>query len=143
MASLKLLKDRPDITLHRLNENRAYLYMKLKTLLHEKLEDLLLITSDEQSPIVMMQVAEIPETAYLNEVVFLQEVVRESLARGVAMVATGNAQPRAADPPPGIRMSVSASHTKDDIDKALDVLGEAVDVVMGRFHDEEEEKEDT
>jgi 7-keto-8-aminopelargonate synthetase-like enzyme len=102
------------------------------------LEDLLMITSDTRSPIVMLQVADIPETEYLDDVVFLQEVVRESLARDVAFVATGamEQQQRPSDPPPSIRMTISAAQTKADIDKALLVLGEAVEVVMSRFHDE-------
>jgi serine palmitoyltransferase len=137
VAALNLMKCRPDITLKRLHDNCAYLHENLQTLLHQKLEDLLLITSDERSPIIMLQVAVIAETEYLDEVVFLQEVVRESRARGVAFVATGVLQEqRASDPPPGIRMTVSAAHTKADIDKALVVLGESVDVVMSRFHEE-------
>jgi len=141
LAALELLQSRPDATLRRLQENRAYLNTNLQRLLHDKLEDLLLITSDERSPIVLLQVAEIPETEYLDEVVFLQEVVRESLVRGIAFVATGattEQEQRATDPPPGIRMTVSAAHCKSDIDKALVVLGEAVDVVMSRFYEEEE-----
>lgn len=139
IAALNLLTSRPDITLERLHSNCAYFHKNLRTLLHQKLEDLLLITSDERSPIIMLQVAEIPETEYLDEVVFLQEVVRESVARGVAFVATGasSQQQRVfSDPPPGIRMTVTAAQKKVDIDKALIVLGEAVDVVMSRFHEE-------
>jgi serine palmitoyltransferase len=145
IAALNLLQTRPEITLHQLQTNQAYLYNKLQILVHEKLEDLLLITSDVRSPIVMMQVADIPETEYLDEVVFLQEVVRESLHRGVALVATAPSPhttssqlaAASADPPSGIRLTVSALHTMADIDKAVDVLGEAVDMVMGRFHEEE------
>lgn len=137
LAALNLLKNRPEATLERLHDNCAYFHEKLQALLHQQLEHLLLITSDVRSPLVMLQVADIPETEYLEEVVFLQEVVRESLSRGVAFVATGASQQhRASDPPPGIRMTVSAVHTKADIDKALAVLGEAVDVVMSRFHEE-------
>jgi serine palmitoyltransferase len=149
IASLNLLHTRPEITLHRLQANRTYLHNKLQILLHQKLEDLLLVTSDIRSPIIMLQVADMPETEYLDEVVFLQEVVHESLIRGVAFVATATgtltstnttsalAAAKASDPPPGIRLTVSALHTFADIDKALDVLGDAVDVVMSRFHDEE------
>ena len=143
LAAMNLMQTRPDVTLQRLRDNRDYLYCNLQSLLHDKLEDLLLITSDARSPIVLLQVAEIPETEYLDEVVFLQEVVRESLARGVAFVATGVSsalqQPRDTDPPPGIRITVSAAHGKADVDKALAVLGDAVDVVMSRFHDEEDD----
>jgi serine palmitoyltransferase len=140
IAALELLESKPELTVQCLNDNREYLYQNLQKLLHDKLEDLLLITSDERSPIVLLQVADIPETEYLDEAVFLQEVVRESLARGVAFVASGASQlpKRVTDPPPGIRITVSAAHKRADIDKALDVLGEAVDVIMSRFHDEED-----
>lgn len=139
LAALDLLRNRPGLTLNRLHDNCAYIHEQLPVLLRQKLEDLLLITSDTRSPILMLQVADFPETEYLDEVVFLQEVVRESLVRDVAFVATGvsdEQQHRASDPPPGIRLTVSALHTKADIDKALFVLGEAVDVVMNRFYDE-------
>lgn len=137
LAALNLLQTRPEVTLVRLHHNCAFLHDKLRTVLHQNLEDLLLITSDERSPIIMLQVADIPEAEYLDEVVFLQEVARESLARGVAFVATGTSlEQRASDPPAGIRMTVSAAHTEGDIQKALAVLGEAVDVVMSRFYDE-------
>jgi 7-keto-8-aminopelargonate synthetase-like enzyme len=74
----------------------------------------------------------------LEETVFLREVVKESLARGVALVATGQyvRGPARTEPPPGIRMTVSAAHRKEDIDKCLTVLGESVDIVMSRFQEE-------
>jgi 7-keto-8-aminopelargonate synthetase-like enzyme len=103
------------------------------------LEDLLFVTSDERSPIIMLQVADIPETEYLDEVIFLREVVRESLSRGCALVATGRHIPSRADPPPGIRMVVTAAHTFEDIDKVLTVLNKSVDVIMNRFHEESKE----
>jgi serine palmitoyltransferase len=136
IEALNQLKKRPEL-LERLHDNRVYMHLKLKELC-EKLEDLLLVTSDELSPIVMLKVADIAETKYLDELVFLREVVRESLARGVAFVATGHHTrgPSRADPLPGIRMTVSAAHRLKDIDEALKVLGESVDIVMSRFHDE-------
>ena len=161
LAALNLLQTRPDITLQRLNRNRLYFHKQLQLLLHEKLEDLLIVTSDIRSPIILLQVADIPETEYLDEVVFLQEVVRESFIRGVAFVATatGTSAVVSAAPPmnsstmlvlpdPGtggflsdlpssIRMTVSAVHCLADIDLAIQVLGESVDVVMSRFYDEE------
>jgi serine palmitoyltransferase len=163
LAALNLLQSRPDITLQRLNRNRIYFQEQLQLLLHDKLEDLLIVTSDVRSPIIFLQVADIPETEYLDEVVFLQEVVRESFIRGVAFVATatgtsavvpalaantaGGSNVMHPDPtttvgflvdlPSSIRMTVSAVHTLADIDCAIRVLGEAVDVVMSRFYDEE------
>jgi serine palmitoyltransferase len=128
LAAIGVLQQKA--VLHNLNHNRTQFLKKLKQLLHEKLEDLLIVTSDERSPIVILQVAAIPETEYLDETVFLKEVVRESLAAGVAMVATDN----------GIRITVSAAQNDDDIEKAVTVLGDAVDVLLRRFHEEEEEE---
>ena len=137
MKALELMQTRPEI-LQRLNDNQAYLQKKVQEFCSKRLEDLLLVTSDPRSPIVLLQVADIPETEYLEETVFLREVVKESLARGVALVATGQyvRGPARTEPPPGIRMTVSAAHRKEDIDKALTVLGEAVDIVMSRFQEE-------
>ena len=160
VAALNLLQTRPDVTLQRLNRNCLYFHQQLQILLHDKLEDLLIVTSDARSPIIFLQVADIPETEYLDEVVFLQEVVRESFIRGVAFVATATGTsavvPAAAtgtvsgspeagtnaggfiiDLPSSVRMTVSAVHTLADIDCAIQVLGESVDVVMSRFYDEE------
>jgi serine palmitoyltransferase len=128
LAAIAVLKE--ESVLHKLNHNRTQFLKKLKQLLHDNLEDLLIVTSDERSAIVILQVAAIPETEYLDEAVFLKEVVRESLAAGVAMVATDN----------GIRITVSAAQNDDDIERAVAVLGDAVDVLLRRFHEEEEEE---
>lgn len=90
MASIRLLEDKPEIFLQRLIDNRVYLYEKLKTWCEKSpVNGLLIVTSDERSPIVYFQVADVPETEYLDRVVFFAEVVRESLDRGAAFVATG------------------------------------------------------
>ena len=129
----------PDL-LQRLNDNRTYLYEKLKGFC-QSLEDLLLVTSDERSPICLLRVTDIPETEYLDDAVFLREVVKESLSAGCAFCAVfadgGN---HAAAP--AIRITVNAAQTFDDIDKALSILRRSVDVIMNRFHEEVDEKED-
>jgi len=138
MKALEIMQTKPEI-LQRLNHNRVYLHDKLQEFCSNRLEDLLLVTSDRRSPIVFLQVAAIPETEHLDESVFLREVARESLARGVALVATGQLTslgPARTEPPPGIRMTVSAAHNEQDMNKALQVLGEAVDIVMSRFQEE-------
>jgi serine palmitoyltransferase len=138
MKALEIMQTKPEI-LQTLNHNRVYLHDKLQEFCSNRLEDLLLVTSDRRSPIVFLQVAAIPETEHLDESVFLREVARESLARGVALVATGQLTslgPARTEPPPGIRMTVSAAHNEQDMNKALQVLGEAVDIVMSRFQEE-------
>ena len=136
MKSLELLRTQP-ATLKQLHMNLEYLNHKLDDLC-KQMEDVLVVTSDERSPMVMLRVADIPETKNLNEIAFLGEVVRESLCRGVAFVATGQQRGHVrTEPPPAIRLTVSAVHTREDIDRAIEVLGESVDVVLSRFHEEE------
>lgn len=136
IKSIELLDKQPD-TLKHLRENQSYLRSKLLNLCQQKLEEVLVITSDERSPMVMLQVADIPETKNLDEIAFLGEVVKESLNRGVAFVATGHQNVGAVRtaPPPAIRICVSCLHTKEDIDNAVAALGESVDVVLSRIHD--------
>ena len=81
--------------------------------------------------------------------VFCREVVRESLAAGVAFVPTtghapspplssqvGSTAPESAAIPAAIRIVISAAHDPADIDRALQVLRTAVDLVMKRFEEE-------
>ncbi len=136
IKSIELLAEQPE-TLKQLRENQLYLRSKLLNLCQHKLEEVLVITSDERSPMVILQVADIPETKNLDEIAFLSEVVKESLNRGVAFVATGHQSVglvRTA-PPPAIRICVSCLHTKEDIDHAVTALGESVDFVLNRMHD--------
>lgn len=129
MAALKLMEGKE--LLERLSDNRSYMYEKLKTAA-EKMA-VVEVTSDERSPIVVLQVKECKETKYLDEQVFCQEVVRECIEGGVAMVATGGVR---VEVPPAIRMTLSASQTHADVDKALAVLEESVEAVMTRFREE-------
>lgn len=125
LAALELVES----TIPALAANVQYMYPKLKDLLHAQFDGLLEVTSDPRSPIVVLKVADIPETEYLNEVVFLDEVAACMLDRGIGIVATEGT----------IRMTVSSLHTTTDLDKALAALGQAVDVVINRFHDEDVE----
>ena len=79
LQSLHLLRDCPQVTLYTLQDNISYLYYQLTQLCHEQLDDVLLVTSSSNSPILFLQVADIPETRDLEEVLFLQEVVQECL----------------------------------------------------------------
>ena len=143
MASLQLLKDHSEQFIARLDDNRRYMYERLKSLCSNDLQGILVVTSDERSPIVVVQVAENnEETEYLNRIVFFAQVARESLEKGVAFVATGQRAPTkgpvtpTSQVPPALRIVVTASHTRDDIDHALAVLKVAVNVVMELFREE-------
>jgi serine palmitoyltransferase len=130
ITSLEMMQTQPE-TLQQLRKNLKYLYSKLDTFCKQKMEEVLVVTSDERSPLVFLQVANISETESLNKYAFLEEVVKECVDRGVAFVAVPT------EPSPAIRMSVSAVHTFMDIDTAVQVLGESVDVVLGRLHEAE------
>jgi serine palmitoyltransferase len=137
MAALDEMQNDPDIVEH-LQENRAYLYTKLVEFCTAS-KGLLVVTSSELSPIAILQIGDTPEADFLDELVFMREVVRECLERGVALVATNPQTLRASargEGPPGIRITASAVQQKEDIDTCIQVLGEAVDVIMKRFHEE-------
>jgi 7-keto-8-aminopelargonate synthetase-like enzyme len=146
----------------RLQANRRYLHKKLQEFCTSRLDDVLLVTSDERAPLVLLQLADVSETEGLNEMAFLQAVNMECILRGVAFVVTGpslwekpglhgthshitsssSSSPTAngphlvvigGEPPPGLRITVSAAHTFDDVDDALCILGDAVDNVMNQL----------
>lgn len=124
--------DLVEATVPQLEKNVQYMYPKLQHLLQTKLDDLLEIVSDVRSPIVVLKVADIPETEYLNDVVFLDEVAGSMLDRGIGVVATGGI----------LRMNLSVLHTTEDMDDTLGTLAQAVDVLMNRFYDEDADEEE-
>ncbi|CAB9511256.1 Serine palmitoyltransferase 1 [Seminavis robusta] len=138
VVALNELKTRPKELLTKLNDNTQYIYDKLRIFCEQK-EDLILIASDMRSPIVFLVLAECAETEDIDETVFLSEVVRECLRRGAGMVSAGHHNTRAgvqllrAEPQPSIRLCVSAAHTKNDMDFAIEVLSGAVDSVLHRY----------
>jgi serine palmitoyltransferase len=133
MAALNIMQTQPDI-LQQLQDNRVYLHERLIGWC-VKMKNLLVVSSDERSPIVLLQVEKRKDTETLDEVVFCDEVVRESLLRKVAFCSTGQDTrgPLSTETPPGIRLTVSAAHSHADIDRALHVLSETVDVVFQRY----------
>lgn len=138
IQALRKLKTNSKELLTKLNENKQYLYDKLQAFSHSQ-EDLILISSDIRSPIVFLVLAECPETEDIDATVFLSEVVRGCIRRGVGTVSSGQYNSRAgvqllrAEPPPSIRMTVSAAHTKEDIDFAVQALSESLGDVMNRY----------
>jgi len=124
----------PDLV-RKLGENRKLMYRKLREMISQKLEDLLYISSDELSPLVFLVLSECPETETIDDLTFLAEVVRECIRRGIAPVATrqqGGGDVRA-EPKPAIRLAISAAHEPEDIENAVKILAESVNVVMDRF----------
>jgi len=138
IQALNQLKTRPEELLTKLNKNQQYLYDKLFAFSKEQ-EDLIQISSDPRSPIVFLVLDDCDEKNYIDETVFLSEVVRECIRRGVGMVSAGQHNSRAgvqllrAEPQPSIRMSVSAAHTKEEIDFAVQTLSESFSIVMQKY----------
>ena len=138
IQALNQLRTRHEELLSKLSENQQYLYNKLFAF--SKLqEDLIQISSDPRSPIVFLVLDDCDEKNYIDETVFLSEVVRECIRRGVGMVSAGQHNTRAgvqllkAEPQPSIRLCVSAAHTKDEIDFAVNALSESFGIVMHRY----------
>jgi len=69
-----------------------------------------------------------------NEFILVCNIARKCLENGVAVVATGkNFGNVRAEPPPAIRLTLSAIQTKDDMDKAIRVLSTAVNTVVSEY----------
>ena len=131
VESLSLLESKRDQTLVQLQDNVSYLHYKLTQLCHVQLEDVMLVTSAPLSPIVFVQIADIPETRDLDEFLFLKEVVQECLLHGknkngMACVVVSS--------PPGIRITVTAAHTHEHLDNCLRIFSESVEAVLSRTH---------
>lgn len=133
MASLSLLEGDAGLK-QRLDRNREYCHSRLVDVCHKDLGDLMLVMSDRRSPIFFCQVADLPETQDLDELGFLRTLVDECLHRGAAVATTGLHELEWTAP--GIRMTVSALHTLEDIDLLMSVWTQAVKDVMDRFRSE-------
>lgn len=133
IQALSQLESRSEL-LGRLNENKAYLYKRLNSAMEGIIPEVLVVTSDERSPIVFLELSEgAGERELSEEIGLLEAVVQECLQNGVAMVSTGrhvqgNTQ---TIPSPAIRFTISTVHTKEDIDQCLSTLKDAVRSVFG------------
>ena len=138
IQALNQLKTRPEELLSKLSSNQQYLYDKLFAFTKQQ-EDLVQISSDPRSPIVFLVLDDCDEKNYIDETVFLSEVVRECIRRGVGMISAGQHNSRAgiqllrAEPQPSMRMCVTAAHTKEEIDFAVQVLSDSFGIVMQRY----------
>mmetsp|Transcript_14100 Transcript_14100/g.22022 ORF Transcript_14100/g.22022 Transcript_14100/m.22022 type:complete len:586 (-) Transcript_14100:16-1773(-) len=131
IAALDQIEHRPAL-LATLNENKEYLYEKLKSEMASSgiIPDKILIASDERSPIVLLELSEVEDedAAHEEEVKLLDKIVQDCLEGGVATVSTGRhvkGKHMHAVPVPAIRLTVSAVHTKADIDKAVSAVKKA------------------
>ncbi len=137
-ASIQILEERPDLV-QTLQSNVQYTHQQLL----KKVEDLnqgtqfcykFVVTSDPKSPIVVLQLEY--ESQYESKI--MSEIMRHCLKRGIGIVAStapeqgfgGGASTELA---PCIRMTVSALHTKEDTDKAIEVLIESASSVTNKY----------
>jgi serine palmitoyltransferase len=126
MASLDLMEQQPELV-QKLQANIKYMYEQLESKLTKKL----VVTSDSRSPIVVLQLERESEF----EAVIMSRIMQECLQHGVAIVATGqdSSSHMRTVLAPCIRMTVSSLHTQDDIDKAIQTLVEAAELITSKY----------
>eukprot|EP00934_Nitzschia_sp_Nitz4_P006704 Nitzschia sp. Nitz4//scaffold22_size323478//171849//173432//NITZ4_000543-RA/size323478-processed-gene-0.467-mRNA-1//-1//CDS//3329543043//6694//frame0 len=121
------LMDSSSSQVSKLQKNVTYMYERLASasLSH------LVVTSDERSPIVVLQLYK--ESPHEAEV--MSAIMHDCLKKGVAFVATGKdaSSHLRTELAPAIRMTVSTLHTKEDIDLAVSTLDESSKTVVGKF----------
>lgn len=127
VASLKVMEEKPEL-IKQLQSNVRYMYQKLEERLTTPK---LIVTSDIRSPIVVLQL----EHESIYEAAVMRGIMRECLKRGIAVVATGQdaSSHSRTELAPCIRMTVSAIHTPEDIEKAVQALVESSGVVLSQF----------
>lgn len=137
MQALSQLEGRPEL-LGRLNENKEYLHKRMKASMKGIIPEVLVVTSDERSPIVFLEMSE-GANAFLkgkslpDDADLLEAIVQECLQNGVAMVSTARHVHANihTTPSPAIRFTLFTVHTKEDIDECLSTLQSAVKSVTG------------
>eukprot|EP00339_Tiarina_fusa_P005204 CAMPEP_0117018526 /NCGR_PEP_ID=MMETSP0472-20121206/14320_1 /TAXON_ID=693140 ORGANISM="Tiarina fusus, Strain LIS" /NCGR_SAMPLE_ID=MMETSP0472 /ASSEMBLY_ACC=CAM_ASM_000603 /LENGTH=496 /DNA_ID=CAMNT_0004723211 /DNA_START=415 /DNA_END=1905 /DNA_ORIENTATION=+ len=133
VASLKHMESNPQI-IQRLQSNTEFFYQVLVKELATN--NKLVVTSDEHSPIVVLQL----ERESKDEADIMSEIMQECLSRGVAIVATGqdSSSHKRTELAPAIRITVSTLHTKEDMEKAAKALVESAKVACERYPLEEQ-----
>jgi serine palmitoyltransferase len=120
IQSLQNLEKNPELV-KILRDNVRLFHEKLKTVGDDLIPGTLVVTSDERSPIVYMELATEHDDGAL-----LDAIADECLAKGkVALVSTKRYHAKQI-PIPAIRLAISAAHTREDIDEVVQVLQQAV-----------------
>jgi serine palmitoyltransferase len=128
IQALAQLENRPEL-LGRLNENKEYLYEKLTTSMKGIIPETLVVTSDKRSPIVFLELAD-GNDKESKDISLLDDVAHECLQQGVAIVSTRR-HTHVCSPSSALRLTVSAVHTKIDMDQCLTTLKAAVNKAKG------------
>lgn len=126
--------------LNRLRDNISNLYGTLTNSSHPyalKLRNRLVITSHPQSPIIYLRLSD-QEAAGLTRIEqtsVLDRIAQHCLVEGeVAVVSTGRHVKKYLQlvPDPCLRVTANSSQTKDDVEKLVRALGDAVEAIMCR-----------
>lgn len=126
--------------LNRLHDNISHLYSTLTNSSHPyalKLRNRLSITSDPQSPLFYLRLADEEATGRTRaeQTMILDQIAHHCLVDGnVALVSTGGHVKKYLQlvPEPSLRLVASASHDKKDVEILVKALGEAVESVLVR-----------
>lgn len=126
IASLNTIESNPKCV-EQLQSNVEYMYQQLD----KKLVSNLVVTSDERSPIVVLQ----HEQESVYEADIMSGIMNECLKRSIALVATGQdaSSHLRTELAPAIRMTVSALHSKEDMDRAVSALVESAQLVCAKY----------
>lgn len=124
IQALKTLKAHPEL-LSKLAQNREYLYEGLSEVPG------LVVTSDKLSSIAFLQLKNTKNELIREEKIdILDEIVYFCQKKGVIIVSTGHVcKSMHTTPEPGIRLTVTSVHSREDIQFAIKVLKEAVENV--------------
>ena len=126
--------------LKRLHQNISNLYSTLTNSFHPhalKLRNRLSITSDPQSPILYLRLADEEATGRTRaeQTFLLDEIAKHCLVDGgVAIVSTGGHVKKYLQlvPEPCLRLVANASQSVEDVELLVKALGEAVETVLSR-----------
>lgn len=136
IAALDEMENRPEL-LEKLRENVVYFHQEVKSILSDIVPKRLILTSDEKSPLIFLELSDmagafLDKGLYPDNVSLLDAIASECIQCGIAVVSTGfHVQGNMKTvPPPAIRMTVSAVHSRADIDTGLNALKKAVLKVM-------------
>ena len=109
--------------------NQSYLYTKLQAMLKTHFKNKLVVTSHEQSPLVFVELK--GETSADPATVF-DAVAEKCLLQGLALLSVSRSlsgNNNRTNPPPALRLTVSAALKQRDVDEALSILKKALQSV--------------
>ena len=126
IESIEALKARPELVTV-LADNRKFLLDELRRRV-PKLE----VISDDRSSIIFLRIQDpFPRYSLVDEEEMYANIAQKCLDNGLMIVSTEHVKPLLhITPPPSIRMTITAAHSKNDIDEAIRILTRAVNAVI-------------